>query len=147
MWLWVSGGVYTNKYVNTLECSFSLNLIILTVVTYCVNLFKGNQLIVGYTWTISVSIAFATFIGILAIQLANVTGITQYLKRKCKALKVATMNQNEAEPRSPMDSLPDRLLNPDDYESSLYNPQRHAELTERANEAQKRLISPVYTYG
>ena len=122
LWLWVSGGVYRNKYINILKCSFVLNLIILTTVTYCVKLFRGNQRIVGYTWTISVSIVFATFIGIVAFQLANVTGITQYLKRKCAALKVATMNQNEAkaELRSPTDSLPDRLLNPDDYEPSLY---------------------------
>ena len=122
LWLWVSGGVYRNKYVNILECSFVLNLIILTTVTYCVKLFRGNQRIVGYTWTISVSIVFATFIGIVAFQLANVTGITQYLKRKRAALKLATMNQNEAkaELRSPTDSLPDRLLNPDDYEPSLY---------------------------
>jgi len=115
--------------VNVLEGSFALNLIIVTAITYCVNLFRGNHRIVEYTWTISVCIAFTTFIGILAFQLVNVTGIPQYLKRKCTALKVATMNQNEAkaEPRSPTDSLPDRLLNSDDYEPSLYTPQGYAE--------------------
>ena len=149
LWLWICGGVHINKYVNVLEGSFVLNLIILTAITYCVRLFKGNPLIVGYTWTISVSVAFATFIGILVFQLANMTGITQYLKRKFAALKIATMNQNEAkaELRSPTDSLPDRLLNPDDYEPSLYIPQGHAEPTEGANERQRRLLSPVYTYG
>ena len=135
--------------LDALECSFALNLIMLTAATYHVNLSGGNQLAAGYT---SVSIAFATFIAILVIQLANVTGTTQYLKRKCAALKLATMNQNEAkaELRSPTDSLPDRLLNPDDYEPSLYTPKEYAtdcEPTEGANEAQRRFITPVYTYG
>ena len=146
MWLWVSGGVYTNKYVNTLECSFSLNLIILTVVTYCVNLFKGNQLIVGYTWTISVSIAFATFIGILAFQLANVTGITQYLKKKC----AATRNLQADVHVEPLEDeyLPDRLINPEEYEPPCHTPQGHTTAeTPETNKAQRRLMSAVYTYG
>ena len=95
-----------------------LNLLILTIGTYYTYLFEGNQLIVGYTWTTSVSIALATFIGILTyhilvLQLANVTGITQYLKRKCAALKVSIMVPSEAE-RSPTDFLPNRLINPAD---------------------------------
>ena len=55
------------------------------------------------------------------------------------------MNQNVAEPRSPTDSLPDRLLNQDDYESSLYTPRGHAELTEGANEAHI-LTAPLTSY-
>ena len=142
LWLWITGGVYTNKYVNILEGSFVLNLIILTTVTYCVKLFRGNQLIVEYTWIASVSVAFATFIGILVFQLANVTGITRCLKGKCPALKLAIRNQ-EVEP-SDIDSLPDRLINPGQYEQPFHT---HATAgpTEGANEA--RLITPVYTYG
>ena len=148
-WAWLGGGIYRNWCLDALECSFALNLIILAAATYHVSLSGGNQLAVGYT---SVSIAFATFIAILVIQLANVTRITQYLKRKCAALKVSTMNQNEAkaELRSPTDSLPDRMLNPDDYEPSLYTPKGYAtdcEPTEGANEAQRRLVTPAYTYG
>ena len=117
LWLSISGGVYTDRYVNVLEGSFALNLIILTAVTYSVNvLVGGRHFIVQYSWTASVSIAFATFIGIFAFQLANVTGITQYLKRKCKALKVAIKNQAQAEPQSFTSSLPDRLINPEEYE-------------------------------
>ena len=140
LWLWVSGGVHTNKYANILEGLFLLNLIILTTVTYCVNLFRGNQLIVEYAWITSVSTAFATFIGILVFQLANVTGITQCLKGKCPALKLAIRNQ-EVEP-SDNDSFPDRLINPGQYEPPLHT---HATAgpTEGANEA--RLITPVYT--
>ena len=75
--------LYTNKYINILEGSFALNLIILTTVTYCVKLFRANQLIVEYTWITSVSVAFATFIVILIFQLPNVTGIIQCFKGKC----------------------------------------------------------------
>ena len=137
-WAWVSGGVYRNWCLDALECSFALNLTILAAATYHVNLSGGNQLVVGYT---SVSIAFATFIGIVAFQLANVTGITQYLKRKCKAIR----NQ---EPKSPTDSLPDRLINAEEYELPFHTPQQHAnaELTgeEKVDGAQGRL-TPVYT--
>ena len=111
---------------------------ILAAATYHVNLSDGNQLAVGYT---SVSIAFAMFIVILAFQLANVTGITQYLKRKCKAIR----NQ---EPKSPTDSLPDRLINAEEYELDLHTPQQHADAELRGEEnvdgAQGRL-TPVYT--
>ena len=138
VWAWVSGGVYRNWCLDALEGSFALNLTILAAATYHVNLSGGNQLAVGYT---SVSIAFATFIVILAFQLANVTGITQYLKRKWKAIR----NQ---EPKSPTDSLPDRLINAEEYELPFHTPQQHAsaELTgeEEVDGAQGRL-TPVYT--
>ena len=65
LWAWVSGGVYKNWCLDALEGSFVLNLIVLSVATYHVQfqLSGGDQLAVGYT---SVSIALATFIGILA---------------------------------------------------------------------------------
>ena len=49
-----------------------------------VNYSGGNQLAVGY---ISVTIKLVTFIGILVFQLANVTGITQCLKKKYTDMK------------------------------------------------------------
>jgi len=61
--VWISGGVYRNWCLNTLEGSFALNLLILVVATYHVKLSGGNQLAVGYT---SVIIALITFIVILA---------------------------------------------------------------------------------
>ena len=83
-WAWTSGGVYKSNYLDALEGSFALNLIILVGSTMYVNLAGGNQLAVGYT---SVTIALITFIGILAFQLADVTGITQCLKKKYRDLK------------------------------------------------------------
>ena len=46
-------------------------------------------------------------------------------------------------------SLPDRLINPEEYEPPFNFPQGHttAEPTEGSNEAQRRLLTPVYTYG
>ena len=147
-WAWVSGGVYRNSCLDALECSFALNLITLVGATSYVNQPQGNQLIVGYT---SVSIAFATFTCIVAFQLANVTGITRYLNRKCQVLKNAIQNPQEGEPelRSPTDSLPDRLINPEEYEQPFHTPQQHAsaEPTEGANGEQRKPMTPVYTYG
>ena len=62
VWAWVSGGIYRNWCLDALEGSFALNLITLAAATSYVNQSRGNQLAVGYT---SVSIALATFIGIL----------------------------------------------------------------------------------
>ena len=142
VWAWVSGGVYKNWCLDALEGSFALNLIILAAATYHVTHSRGNQLAVGYT---SVSIALATFIGILVFQIANVTGITQYLKRKCTG--AAIRNQAEADVKDD-GFLPDRLVNPKEYEPPYYTSQGHTitEPTEGANEAQRRLI-PAYTYG
>ena len=81
-------------YLDALEGSFTSKLIILavsTLYTYHVCHSEEDQLAVGYT---SVPIAFATFIGILTFQLASVTGITQYLKRKCAALKNCKLYTN-----------------------------------------------------
>ena len=89
VWAWVSGGVYRNWCLDALEGFFALNLIILAAETSYVNHSGQNQLVVGYT---SVSIAFATFIGIVAFQLVNVTGVTQYLNRQCLGLKIPIRN-------------------------------------------------------
>ena len=143
-WAWVSGGVYRNWCLDALECSFALNLIVLAGATFYVNLHSHrNQLTVGYT---SVSIALATFIGIFVVQLANVTGIIRYLKRKCTALAIRNQADAEVEPLD-HDHLPDRLINPEEYEPPFHTPHASAEPTEGANEAQRRLITPVYTYG
>ena len=143
LWLSVSGGVYTNRYVNVLEGSFALNLIILTTVTYIVNVPAGGQhFIVDFTWNASVFVALATFIGILAFQLANVTGITQYLKRKCAALKLAIRNRAEAAPKPPTGTLPHRLTNPQEYELTL---QGHATASEPTEGGDDEAQEPVYT--
>ena len=63
MWVWnASGGVYKQWYLNALESSFILNLVLLSATTLYFKLTGGNQAAVFYT---SVSIAFVTFIGII----------------------------------------------------------------------------------
>ena len=90
-------------------------------------------------------------------KLANKIGITQCLKRKYNTLKrcmQATRPTSEAETdveaESDTSSLPDRLINPEEYEPVLPTREEHtAELTdnkESVNEEARRMI-PVYTYG
>ena len=125
MWAWVSGGVYKNWCLDALEGSFVLNLITLTastMYTYHVSQSERVQLAVGY---VSVSIAFATFIGILVFQVANLTGIAHYLKMKCAAIRKVHQAEGDVEPQD-IASLPDRLLNPGKYAPQFYDPQRHA---------------------
>ena len=146
MWAWVSGGIYKNWCLDALEGSFALNLIILAAATSYVSGSQGSQLAVGYT---SVSIAFATFIGILGFQLANVTGIAQYLKRKCTAMKTTMikLRDGETETESDTDSLPDRLINPGEYEPVLQITQENtAAAPTGTNDEQRKRIS-VYTYS
>ena len=120
-----------------------------------VNHSGGNQLAVGYT---SVTIALVTFIGILAFQLADVTGITQCLKKKCTDMKrhiVAKRHTGQAEAavesESDTDSLPDRLINPNQYELLPRTAQEHRVAgSKKSNEAvdeEPRRLTPVYTYG
>ena len=81
MWAWVSGGVYKNWCLDALEGSFALNLIVLAVATYHVSHSKKSKLVVGYT---SVSIALATFIGILAYHIFQQLRNTKLWKKVSK---------------------------------------------------------------
>ena len=142
LWAWVSGGVYKNWCLDALEGSFALNLIILVGATSYVKFSQGNQLAVGYT---SVSIALATFIGVLVFQLANALGIIRCLKRKCATVTEAIRNQAEEDVTSLTGYLPDRLINPAEYEPPFNTPHGHT-TAEPTEGAQRRLI-PAYTYG
>ena len=63
IWVWIaSGGLYKKWYLNVLETSFFLNLIVLAAATYQVTLAGGSQAAVFYS---SVSVSFSTFIGII----------------------------------------------------------------------------------
>ena len=64
-----------------------------------------------------------------------------------KCATVPIRNQGEAEVESlDNDLLPDRLINPEDYEPPFHSPYATAKPA-GANEAQRRLRTPVYTYG
>ena len=87
-------------------------------------------------------------------KLAKKAGITQCLKRKYKTLKATThacQAERNVEAESGTGSLPDRLMNPGEYEPVLPTTEEHtsAEPTEdeeTVNEDPRRLI-PVYTYS
>ena len=85
LWAWISHGVYRNWCLDALEGSFALNLIILAAATMHINISQGNQLAVGYT---SVTIALATFIGILAYHIFQQVRATELWK------KIPKMNCN-----------------------------------------------------
>ena len=88
-------------------------------------------------------------------KVAKNIGITQFLKRKYKTLNrcvQATRPNSEAEAdvEADTDSLPDRLINPGEYEPVLPTMEHEAaestEDNEQVNEDPRRL-TPVYTYG
>jgi len=143
LWAWISGGVYKTWCLDALEGSFVLNLIILVGATSYAKRAGGNQLAVGYT---SVSIAFATFIGILIYHLANVTGVIQFLIKKCTTETTRNRDQAEAEVKPSDDHLPDRLVNPGEYEPVERATADPAEEKDLLDEEQKKLL-PVYNYG
>ena len=91
--------------IDTLEGSFALNLIILFGATSYVDHSSRNQLAVGYT---SVSMAFATFIGILAYHIFQQLRSTKLWKKVPKLrlnLKSNRQNIIEAE-NKPANSVP-----------------------------------------
>ena len=89
-WAWVCGGVYRSWCLDALEGSFALNLIIFAVATYHVNHSGGNQDAVWYT---SVSIAFATFVGILAYHIFQQLRHTKLCKKVPKPNIMQDVNE------------------------------------------------------
>ena len=79
-------------------------------------------------------------------------GITQYLKRILKrCVQAISLAQKDMEAQSDTDSLPDRLINPGEYEPVLPTTEEPtaAELTEdeEPDNEEPRRLTPVYTYG
>ena len=89
-------------------------------------------------------------------KLANEIGITQCLKRKYKTLKrcvqrtrLTSQAEADVEAESDTGSLPDRLINPEEYNPLPTTTEEHtaAELTEEPVNEGTRRLTPVYTYG
>ena len=89
---------------------------------------------------------------------AKKLGITQCLKTRCKCLKRSVQNirdrsqcEADVEAESDTGSLPDRLINPEEYEPLLpttgeHTAAEHTENKEQVNEEPRRL-TPMYIYG
>ena len=91
-------------------------------------------------------------------KLAKKIGITQCLKRMYKTLKTCIQttrppsdDEVDVEAESDTASLPDRLINPGEYEPVLLTREEHstAEPTEDKEpvDEEPRSLIPVYTYG
>jgi len=94
----------------------------------------------------------------LCYKLAKITGLIHCLNRKYTVLKSHLIairhtfqTQRDREAVFNTDSLPDRMINPGEYDSMLHAPMEHpvAEPTENKGPASEeaRRITPVYTYG
>ena len=95
-------GLALNWYLDALEGSFSLNLIVLAAATYYVNHSGGNKLAVGYT---SVFVALLTFIGILCCHIFQRLRQTNLWKKIPKLnidLKKLKTKQTEDKPNNPI---------------------------------------------
>ena len=96
-----------------------------------------------------------TLIFYICLKLAKKIGIAQCLKRRYKSFKrcvEATRPTSEVEEdvetESDTGSLPDRLINPEEYEPVLPTTEEHpaAELTADKEQVPRRMIA-VYTYN
>ena len=87
--------------------------------------------------------------------LAQKADINEYLKQKYEILKrciQAIRNTSQAETDTEADgSLPDRLINPEEYEPVLPTTREHTAAEHTENEEpvseERRRLTPVYTYG
>ena len=146
---------YKLNFMNNVDIVILFLLEILILVTSS----SGSPLLTHFilVTTLLLLIPHMILIFYICHKLAKKIGITQCLKRRYKTLKryiQATRPTSEAEEaveaESDTGSLPDRLINPGEYEPVL--PMREhtaAELiegNEPDNEKLRRLI-PVYTYG
>ena len=77
--------------------------------------------------------------------LAKKTGITQCLERNFKRLATRCISQVETD-ESDAGSLPDRLINPGEYEPVPPTRERHT-ATATDKEPELGRLTPVYTYG
>jgi len=103
LWAWVSGGIYKNWYLDALEGSFTLNMMVLGVATYHVQLSGGYQLKVGHT---SVSIAFVTFIGIMVYHIFQQLRYTNLWKWVPKlSLKFSELKTKQTPINDPIESI------------------------------------------
>ena len=92
----------------------------------------------------------------ICYELTKKAGITEYLQRKYKLLKRCVQvtkckSQVDIEADFDAGSLPDRMLNPGDYEPVVPTTEEHVAAVPTQNkdlvDEQTRWLTPVYTYG
>ena len=147
---------YKLSFMNNIDIVILFLLGVLTLVTTTSVVPLLADFILGTTLLLLIPHMILIFY--ICQKLANKIYITQCLKRKYKTLKrymQATRPTREAEAdveaQSDTGSLPDRLVNPGEYEPVLpttgeHTAAEHTENKKTDNEKLKGLI-PVYTYG
>ena len=144
---------YKFNFMNNVDIAILLLLEILIFLNSAAESPKYRYLILGTTLLLLIPHMILIFY--ICHKVAKNIGITQCLKRKCKTLKRCVQitrpnSEAEADVEDDTDFLPDRLINPGEYEP-LQSTMEHeaAESTEdneQVNEDPRRL-TPVYTYG
>ena len=146
---------YKLNFMNNVDIIILFLLEILIFAT----IISGSRLLTYFVLgtTLLLLVPHLILIFYICLKLAKKIGITQCLKRmyKLKRCMQTTRPTSEVEAdvetESDSCSLPDRLINPGEYEPVLPTTEEHpaAELTEdknQVNEEPRKLI-PVYTYG
>ena len=147
---------YKFNFMNNVDIVILCLLEILIFATSTLGSSLSTYIILGTTLLLLIPHMILIFY--ICHKVAKKIGITQCLKRKHKTLKryvQATRPTSEAEAdveaQSDTDSLPDRLINPGEYEPLLPTTEEHttAEHTENKepNNEEPRRLTPVYTYG
>ena len=101
-----------------------------------------------------IAIPHLVLIFYICYKFAKKAGITQFMERKYQSLKTYSRSirctrqaEVDVEAETDTESLPDRLINPEEYEPVLPTMEEHRdpEPTESCNDS--RRLTPVYTYG
>ena len=147
---------YKLNFMNNVDIVILFLLEILTLVTS--NFTSGSLTYCILGSTLLLLVPHLILIFYIIHKLAKKAGIAQYLKRKHKALKrcIETARHTghteaDVETVSDTGSLPDRLINPGEYEPVLLTAEEHTttepiEHKESVKKELRRLI-PAYTYG
>ena len=146
---------YKVNFMNSVDL---LILFVLEAGTMALSVTSKNYMYGIVATTLLLSVPHMVLMGYICHVLAKKAGIIQHLKKNYRTMKTRVltaihMGQAEADVEAESDtgSLPDRLINPAEYEPVLQVREQHAaaeptEDQERVTEVQRRL-TPVYTYG
>ncbi len=100
VWAWNIGSMHRKWYNNALESSFILNLAILGLASYQVKVEGGNQAAVVYT---SVSIAFVTFLGIIAYHVLQQVVKSRIWRHSAIRAKLNRLKDNQRQHQDPIE--------------------------------------------
>jgi len=136
---------HSNTFDSLLLALLSIQALLNLLVKY---LHRYNNLI-GLTVLLIMGIPHAALTLYILYIISKKIQILQYLKRKCQCLSSAVHwdkhSLNAANNELDTDSLPDRLVNPDEYEP-LIPAVNHSEHQSESHTVQAR-VTPMNTYG